>query len=66
MEEEKARQDKEAKAKAEAEKAQQLGGIPEEAEPSLDKNGEASGSGGGAAPDEKKDKGDDADKMDTA
>lgn len=68
MEEEKARQDKEAKAKAEAEKAQQLGNIPEEAEPLLDKNGEASGSGSGSGntPAEKKDKGDDADKMDTA
>ncbi|MCJ1249187.1 hypothetical protein MMC30_006410 [Trapelia coarctata] len=66
MEEEKARQDKEAKAKAVAEKAQPLGNIPEEADPLLDKNGEASGSGGGAPPDEKKDKEDDADKMDTA
>ena len=60
MEEEKARQDKENKAKQDADKAK-MEGIPEE-QPLLDTNGEASGSGEGA---EKKDGGED-DKMDTA
>jgi len=74
-EEEKARQEKETKAKEEAEKREKekLEGIPEadEKQPLLDPSGEASGngaSGSSSAKDEegKKDKPDDADKMDTA
>ena len=68
MEEEKARQEKETKAKGEASK-EALEGIPEEggeSQPLLDQNGEASGSGSAPAPGEKKGKEDDGDKMDTA
>ncbi|MCJ1474316.1 hypothetical protein MMC13_002974 [Lambiella insularis] len=69
MEEEKARQEKENKAKAEAAK-ESLEGIPEEggeSQPLLNANGEASGSGPVQAIEEtKKEKDDDADKMDTA
>jgi len=73
-EEEKARQEKETKAKEEAEKREKekLEGIPEADEKTslLDQNGEPSGSGEGNSstkkPEEKKDKPDDADKMDTA
>lgn len=63
MEEERQRQEKEEKAKQAAEKAK-MEGIPEESEPLLDKNGEASGSGADGSSGDKKD-GDD-DKMDTA
>lgn len=66
FEEEKARQEKEKKVKEEAEKKDKLEGIPEadEKAPLLDENGEASGS---ASKDEdKKDKPDGGDKMDTA
>jgi 26S proteasome regulatory subunit N10 len=63
MEEETARQAKENKAKEEAAKTENLEGIPEESQPLLNQNGEASGSGG-ADGEEKKDK--DEDKMDTA
>lgn len=69
MEEEKARQDKETKAKEDASKESNLEGIPEEgaeSQPLLDQNGEASGSGSAPAPEEKKDKDEDGDKMDTA
>ena len=68
MEEEKARQDKETKAKGEASK-EGLEGIPEEggeSQPLLDQNGEASGSGSAPPPEEKKGKVDEGDKMDTA
>jgi 26S proteasome regulatory subunit N10 len=73
-EEEKARQEKETKAKEEAEKREKekLEGIPEadEKQPLLDPSGEPSGSNAPSVPhakeDEKKDKPDDADKMDTA
>ena len=68
MEEEKARQDKEAKAKSDAAKESGLEGIPEEggeSQPLLDQNGEASGSGSAPAAEEKKDKDDNPDKMDT-
>jgi len=65
MEEEKARQEKESKAKEGAAK-EALDGIPEESsetQPLLDQNGEASGSGSGA----KEEKGgNDEDKMDTS
>ena len=66
MEEERARQEKEDKAKQVSSK-ENLEGIPEEggeSQPLLDKNGEASGSGGGESS-QKKDQ-DDGDKMDTA
>lgn len=75
FEEEKARQEKEAKAKEEAEKREKekLEGIPEadEKAPLLDQNGEPSGSSDGAGSStkkdgDKKDKPDDADKMDIA
>ena len=69
MEEEKARQDKATKAKEDAAKESNLEGIPEEAtesQPLLDQNGEASGSGIAPASEEKKDKDEDGDKMDTA
>jgi 26S proteasome regulatory subunit N10 len=73
-EEEKARQEKETKAKEEAEKREKekLEGIPEadEKQPLLDPSGEPSGSGAPRPPhakeEDKKDKPDDADKMDTA
>ena len=68
MEEEKARQEKETKAKGEASK-EGLDGISEEggeSQPLLGQNGEASGSGSAAAPEEKKDKEGDGDKMDMA
>jgi 26S proteasome regulatory subunit N10 len=75
-EEEKARQEKEAKAKEEAEKCERekLEGIPEadEKQPLLDPSGEpsegsgAAGSSSAKESDAKKDKPDDADKMDTA
>jgi 26S proteasome regulatory subunit N10 len=70
-EEEKARVEKEKKAKEESEK-EKLEGIPEadEKQPLLDRSGEPSeggASGSGTKPNEdKKDKPDDADKMDTA
>jgi 26S proteasome regulatory subunit N10 len=71
-EEEKARQEKETKAREEAEKREKekLEGIPEadEKQPLLDQNGEASEVTGSASTKgtDKKDKPDDADKMDTA
>lgn len=67
MEEEKARQEKETKAKEGAAAKEALGGIPEEkskTQPLLDENGEASGSGDVPAAEEEK-KEDEADKMDT-
>ena len=70
MEEEKARQEKENRAKAEAASREPgLEGIPEEtgeSQPLLDQNGQASGSGSAPPAEEKKDKDDDADKMDIA
>ena len=66
MEEERARQEKEDKAK-QASNKENLEGIPEEgseSQPLLDKNGEASGSGGGESAEKKGP--DDEDKMDTA
>ena len=69
MEEEKARQEKESKAKAAAENKQALEGILEESAESqhlLGQNGEASGTGDAPPSEEKKDKEDDADQMDTA
>ncbi|KAL8955015.1 MAG: hypothetical protein Q9193_006959 [Seirophora villosa] len=77
MEEEKARQEREDKAK-EPPKGESLEGIPEENQPLLDGQGEASASGGdkmdedvkesseGAKQEEKKDGDGDTDKMDTA
>lgn len=68
MEEEKARQEKENKAKNEAAK-ESLEGIPEEggeSQPLLDVSGKASGSGGVQPTEEKKEKDNDEDKMDTA
>ncbi|MCJ1397359.1 hypothetical protein MMC11_000552 [Xylographa trunciseda] len=69
MEEEKARQEKENKAKSEAAKEPGLEGIPEEggeSQPLLEPSGEGSGSGSAPAADDRKDKEDDGDKMDTA
>ena len=68
MEEEKARQEKETKAKGDSAKEPGLEGIPEEGgetQPLLDQSGEASGSRGAPGSGEKKDGEDDADKMDT-
>ncbi|KAI4141535.1 MAG: hypothetical protein L6R39_005288 [Caloplaca ligustica] len=75
MEEEKARQEKEGKAKEEP-KGESLEGIPEENQPLLDGQGEPGSSGGdmmdedkkgsSEAKEEKKDGAGDADKMDTA
>ena len=70
MEEEKARQEKETKAKGDAAKEPALEGIPEESgesQPLLDSSKESNGSSSGNASttEEKKDKGDE-DKMDTA
>ena len=75
MEEEKARQEKEGKDKEQA-KGESLEGIPEENQPLLDGQGEASGSGGdrmdedkkesGESKEEKKDGDGDGNKMDTA
>lgn len=66
MEEERARQEKQEKAKQAASK-DKMEGIPEEGgenQPLLDKNGEASGSGGADPSDGKRDE--DKDRMDTA
>ncbi|KAI9838644.1 MAG: hypothetical protein M1819_004958 [Sarea resinae] len=67
FEEEKARQDKEKREKEEKEGKENLEGIKEEeeAQPLLDKQGEASGSGS-REDDDKKDQNDGGDKMDTA
>lgn len=66
MEEEENRLDRQRKDREEKEGKSQLEGIPEEGQPLLDQNGEASGSGTKqpTVEDEKKD--DDTDKMDTA
>lgn len=73
MEEEKARQEKEGK--KDEPKGESLEGIPEENQPLLDGQGEASGSGGDQMDEDKKESsesreekkdGDDGDKMDTA
>jgi 26S proteasome regulatory subunit N10 len=68
MEEEQNRLERQRKEREEKESKSQLEGIPEEGQPLLDQNGEASGSGNESkqptVEDEKK--GDDADKMDTA
>ena len=66
MEEEQNRLERQRKEREEKEGKSQLEGIPEEGQPLLDQNGEASGSGNKqpTVEDEKKD--DDADKMDTA
>ncbi|EAS37007.3 26S proteasome regulatory subunit S5A [Coccidioides immitis RS] len=64
LEEEKARQEKE-KQEKEKDKAS-LEGIPEESQPLLNQSGEPSGSNQGPPGDNRKDKGDDGDKMDTS
>ena len=69
MEEEKARQEKESKGQGETANPSSLEGIPEEAgesQPLLSQGEEASGSGTAPQPEEKKDKDDEGDKMDTA
>ena len=71
MEEEHNRLEKQRKEREEKERKSQLQGIPEEGQPLLDRNGEASGSAAGGEskdvePKEDKKDEDDADKMDTA
>ena len=69
MEEEKARQEKENKAKSEVVKEPSLEGITEEggeSQPLLNPSGDASGSGSAQPTEDNNDKEDDVDKMDTA